>query len=62
MNDRAPEVAVEHRHNEHDMEYDSEGEQLGDMPIRVWHSEYAVAIFSGDTRLATQKLRSEVCK
>lgn len=53
MNDRAPEVAIEYRRDEHDMEYDSEDEQLEDMATRVRHLAYDTAVFSGDCRLAT---------
>lgn len=57
MNDRAPEVAIEYRRDEHDVEYDSEDEQLEDMVTRVGrHLAYNAAVFSGDCRLATQIL------
>lgn len=37
MNNRTPEVAIEHGRDKHDVEYDPEGEQPEDMTARVWH-------------------------
>ena len=51
MNDRAPEVAIEYRRDKHDVEYNSEDEQLEDMAIRVGHLAYNTAVFSGDDPL-----------
>ena len=42
MNDRAPEVAIEYRRDKHDVEYNSEDEQLEDMATRVWHLEIGI--------------------
>lgn len=49
MDDRAPEVAVEYRRDKHDVEYDSEDEQLEDMAIRVRHLVYTTAVFPGNS-------------
>jgi hypothetical protein len=51
MNDRAPEVAIEYRRDKHDVEYNSEDEQLENMATRIWHLAYNTAGFSGDSPL-----------